>query len=120
MPKADDDDLMLGSEDDDEMELDESDMEEEQDSSDDEALSLVEGSDNEDLIAVDDIPMDGLVPYDGSDSSESEWGGIEPDTKKRKRGGEEKAKRKKRKALPTFASYEDYAKLIEEGPEDDI
>ena len=29
-------------------------------------------------------------------------------------------KRRKVGTLPTFASYEDYAKLIEEGPEDDI
>jgi ribosome biogenesis protein MAK21 len=59
-----------------------------------------------------------MVSYDGS--SESEWGGIEADSKKRKRGADEKSTRKKRKALPTFASYEDYAKLIEDGPEDDI
>ncbi|KAJ2913545.1 hypothetical protein MD484_g6868, partial [Candolleomyces efflorescens] len=104
MPKvAEEDDLMLGSEDDDSVE---SDMD------DDSELSLVEGSDNEDLI-----PMD-MVPYDGS--SESEWGGVEADTKKRKHSPDEKAARKKRKALPTFASYEDYAKLIEDGPEDDI
>ncbi|RXW16668.1 hypothetical protein EST38_g9182 [Candolleomyces aberdarensis] len=103
MPKADGDELLLGSEDDDEIDLNESDM-------DDDELSLVEGSDNEDLIPVDDIPV----------SSDSEWGGIEGDTKKRKRGADEKSKRKKHKALPTFASYEEYAKLIEEGPEDDV
>ncbi|KAJ2920556.1 hypothetical protein H1R20_g16538, partial [Candolleomyces eurysporus] len=105
IPKADGDELVLGSEDDDEIDFDESDMDDDEDS---DELSLVEGSDNEDLI-----PMDG-------ESSDSEWGGIEGDTKKRKRGADEKSKRKKLKALPTFASYEEYAKLIEEGPEDDI
>ena len=40
--------------------------------------------------------------------------------KKRKRKEEDKQRRKKLRSLPTFASYEDYAKLIEDGPEDDI
>ncbi|KAF5348324.1 hypothetical protein D9756_010452 [Leucocoprinus leucothites] len=100
------------------------------DDDDDDALSLVEGSDNEDLIPLNDLP-DGLIAYDGSSSEgegEGEWGGITTSdkNKKRKRGaGEEKdstdSKRKKSKrSLPTFANYEDYAKMIEEGPEDDI
>lgn len=87
--------------------------------------SFVEGSDDEDLIS-----LDGLVEYDGPDGGsndeegEEEWGGIEksPDShiKKRKRESEQAGRRKKLKSLPTFASYEDYAKMIEEGPEDDI
>jgi len=40
--------------------------------------------------------------------------------RKRKGGKEELKTRKKARSLPTFASYEDYAKLIEEGPENDI
>ena len=45
--------------------------------------------------------------------------------KKRKREDGEgknssKDRRKKLRSLPTFASYEDYAKLIEDGPEDNI
>ncbi|KAI0808101.1 CBF/Mak21 family-domain-containing protein [Fomes fomentarius] len=99
------------------------------------AFSLAEGSDAEDLLPLDaDVPM-GLIDYDGSDadsdSDAEEWGGIssEPQPKngkdkgKRKRdeeGGGRKAQRKKLRALPTFASYEDYAKLIEDGPEDNI
>jgi ribosome biogenesis protein MAK21 len=98
--------------------------------SDSDALSLAEGSDNEDLVPLDEIP-DGLIEYDGSDASDAagddgEWGGIDGGASKnlkRKRKGDEesssKGKRKKRK-LPTFASYEDYAKMIEDGPEDDI
>jgi ribosome biogenesis protein MAK21 len=85
--------------------------------SDEDALSLAEGSDNEDLL-----PFEGLITYDGSD--EEEWGGIatnEDAGQKRKRGREEaKERRKKMRSLPTFASYEDYAKMIEHGPEDNI
>ncbi|KAI0631606.1 CBF/Mak21 family-domain-containing protein [Trametes polyzona] len=97
---------------------------------DDDAFSLVEGSDAEDLLPLDaEVPM-GLIDYDGSDASEGEgdedeaWGGIssskEQQKGKRKRGEDKKAQRKKLRSLPTFASYEDYAKMIEDGPEDNI
>jgi ribosome biogenesis protein MAK21 len=90
---------------------------------DDDVLSLVEGSDNEDLL-----PLNGLLTYNGSDAEDpeedEEWGGISvPDDgdKKRKRGGDgAREKRKKLRSLPTFASYEEYAKMIEDGPEDNI
>ncbi|KAF9495517.1 CBF-domain-containing protein [Pleurotus eryngii] len=87
-------------------------------------LDLVEDSDADDLIPLDEVP-DGLIEYDGSDSGgedeegqEDEWGGVS--AKKRKRTDDKQSRRKKLKSLPTFASYEDYAKLIEDGPEDDI
>ena len=98
---------------------------------DDDALSLVEGSNAEDLLSLDaEVPM-GLIDYDGpdasgddSDTAGGEWGGItsgKPIGGKRKREEDgRKAQRKKLRALPTFASYEDYAKLIEDGPEDNI
>jgi ribosome biogenesis protein MAK21 len=98
--------------------------EEDDPASDEDALSLAEGSDNEDLL-----PFDSLITYDGSDADasaaeEEEWGGIatnEDPGQKRKRGREEaKERRKKMRSLPTFASYEDYAKMIEDGPEDNI
>ncbi|KAJ6546959.1 CBF/Mak21 family-domain-containing protein [Mycena capillaripes] len=103
-----------------------SDLEEDGDEDDDDALSLVEGSDNEDLVPLDgDFP--GLIDYDGSDGEaggedeEEAWGGIsEGGDKKRKREDSSNQKRKKLRSLPTFASYEDYAKMIEDGPEDDI
>ncbi|KAF7359226.1 Ribosome biogenesis protein MAK21 [Mycena sanguinolenta] len=92
---------------------------------DDDDLSLAEGSDNEDLVPLDaDFP--GLIDYDGSDENgdeEEEWGGIsqgDEGGKKRKREDSSIQKRKKLRSLPTFASYEDYAKMIEDGPEDDI
>ncbi|EKM74690.1 hypothetical protein AGABI1DRAFT_65411 [Agaricus bisporus var. burnettii JB137-S8] len=91
---------------------------------DEDGLSLVEDSDNEDLVPLDEMP-DGLIAYDGSNdgTEEEEWGGINTETtQKRKRGPEEKSnsRRKRLRSLPTFASYEDYAKMIEDGPEDDI
>ena len=44
-----------------------------------------------------------------------------PLTAKRKRSKyAERDKKKRMRSLPTFATYEDYAKLIEDGPEDDI
>jgi ribosome biogenesis protein MAK21 len=153
MPRAegDDDDLLMGSDvdedsEDEDLSLDfdddnedsqvdlSDDDDDEKDTSDaDDALSLVEDSDNEALISLDgDIP-DGLIEYDGSDASdgevgivvdeeEEEWGGIgsAASSKKRKREETSGAKRKKLRSLPTFASYEDYAKMIEDGPEDDI
>jgi ribosome biogenesis protein MAK21 len=102
----------------------------------DDGLSMAEDSDNEDLISLDgDIPH-GLIEYDGSDADDTggdddddvptlakdeEWGGISNgDDKKRKRENDNTVNRKKLRSLPTFASYEDYAKLIEEGLEDDI
>ena len=43
-------------------------------------------------------------------------------TRKRKGRGDddERARKKKLRALPTFASYEDYARMIEDGPEEDL
>jgi len=89
----------------------------------DDALSLIEASDNDDLIPLDEMPDDVLV-YDGSLSEsedEGEWGGIKSKTRKRKRGDDKETDlKKKRRSLPTFVSYEDYAKMIEDGPENNI
>ncbi|KAJ7168329.1 CBF/Mak21 family-domain-containing protein [Mycena crocata] len=118
MPRAaGDEDLMEES---DELPSDIDEDDEDSEIDDDDALSLVEGSDNEDLV-----PLDGLIDYDGSDGEaggeEEEWGGIsEGGDKKRKREDNSSQRRKKLRSLPTFASYEDYAKMIEDGPEDDI
>ncbi|KAL1742994.1 CBF/Mak21 family-domain-containing protein [Schizophyllum fasciatum] len=90
-----------------------------------EDLSLAEASDDDDLMPLDDaFGPDGVLEYDGSDASgeeEAEWQGFSDDKKKRKRDAEGEEKRKKKKQrLPTFASYEDYAKMIDEAPEDNI
>ncbi|KAG7452135.1 CBF-domain-containing protein [Guyanagaster necrorhizus] len=122
MPKAEgDDDLMEDSDiDEDDLPLDfnaDEHNDEEPDDGDD--LSLVEDSDNDDLISLDDDMPEGLIEYDGSEEKE-EWKGIDSGNGKRKRTDESKGKRKKFKSLPTFASYEDYAKMIEDGLEDDV
>lgn len=127
MPKTGEDDDILDDSDVDED--DDDDMPSDMDS--EGGLSLAEDSGDEDLM---DMPEDGLIEYDGSDSDgdddggegeeEEEWGGIggggAGGKRKREEKDEKKANKKKRKALPTFASYEDYAKMIDDGPEDDI
>ncbi|KAF6741179.1 hypothetical protein DFP72DRAFT_946119, partial [Ephemerocybe angulata] len=151
MPKANgDDDLLAGSEDSDDLDSDldaemaDSDSEGEwedededadagkvSDDEDEDGLSLVEGSDNEDLISLDGDVPEGLIAYEDEedeedaekDEEEEEWGGVDGGAgQKRKRAEREEKKesRKKLRALPTFASYEDYAKLIDASPEDDI
>ncbi|KIO01911.1 hypothetical protein M404DRAFT_1002652 [Pisolithus tinctorius Marx 270] len=94
----------------------------------DDAFSLAEASDDDDLLAINDIP--GLIEYDGSDAPEEDlerdgderagFGGSRDKRKRKGKGEDKERKRKKRKTLPTFASYEDYAKMIEDGPEDNI
>ena len=128
MPKAarDDDDLMEDDSDDD-LDLDSSSGEEDSEAEDDQddnsdSLSLVEASDNEDLISLDgDVPDSDLIEYDVFDAREDEeWGGIEAGTVGGQKGQREKprgGKRKKVKSLPTIASY---AKMVEDGPENDI
>ncbi|KAK7006768.1 CCAAT-box-binding transcriptional factor [Favolaschia claudopus] len=122
MPRVDgDEDLMEDSDEDDiPSDLEEDEVSELGDDSDaEEGLSLAEDSDNEDLVPLEE-GFPGLIDYDGDD--EEEWGGITEggDSKKRKRPESSTQKRKKIRSLPTFASYEDYAKMIEDGPEDDI
>jgi len=89
----------------------------------DDALSLVEASDNDDLIPLDEMPDD-VIAYDGSLSESEdggEWEGIENNNQKRKRADDKgTSPKKKRRSLPTFVSYEDYAKMIEDGPENNI
>ena len=126
-----------------ELEDDEDDEDENEDmagaarASDNDAFSLVEASDAEDLLDLDEVNPTGLVEYDGSDAGsapEEEWAGFGDGASevagggKRKRTaegegegeGKGKSQRKKRRSLPTFASYEDYAKMIEDGPEDNV
>jgi ribosome biogenesis protein MAK21 len=85
----------------------------------DHEFELAEASDNDDLLSLDADAPEGLIEYD---EAKSEWGGIETGEagEKRKRRDEWKERRKKLRSLPTFASYDEYAKMIEDGPEDDI
>lgn len=102
------------------------DEEEEDDEEGAEGASDLEDSDDEGFPSFDE-DEDDLMPFDdmpnevlGGDDSEEE---VEEDAEagaKRKRREERKERRKKRKEMPAFASYEDYAKLIEQdGSEDD-
>lgn len=107
----------------------EAESDEEGEEANDDALSLVEDSDAEDLLPLDtEVPM-GLIEFDGPEGEDAdegeEWGGIsataeQPNGKRKRDDGGRRAQRKKLRALPTFASYEDYAKMIEDGPEDNI
>jgi ribosome biogenesis protein MAK21 len=87
-------------------------------------LAFAEGSDNDDLIDLDEDLPEGLIDYDGSDAEgaleEEEWAGFGGQKRKREDEKRYQGRRKKLRSLPTFASYEDYAKMIEDGPEDDV
>jgi ribosome biogenesis protein MAK21 len=85
--------------------------------------SIAEGSGDDDLL-----PFRGLIEYDGSDTSEEKeeeesWLGVGTPAANKKRTNEvdtRPRKRKKRETLTAFASYEDYARMIEDAPEDNI
>ena len=84
-------------------------------------------SDADNLLDFAESSVD-LIAYDGTDSAAEEWtglgGGVDVTDNKRKRsrGGKDgaPARRKKHRSLPTFASYEDYARMIEDGPEENL
>jgi ribosome biogenesis protein MAK21 len=72
--------------------------------------------DSDDLLDLDDmpnIPLTSAFPDSADEEEELELGG------KRKRGADDKERKKKRR-LPTLASAEDYAALINDGPEEDL
>jgi len=122
LDEEDEEDPLIGLED---FDLSEGHAEERSDD-DDVKLSLVESSDTEDLIPLVEVEEMAFkaVPIDWLEEDE-EWTGFGSGSpalgEKRKRNGNtEEKRRKKARSLPTFASYDDYAKLIEEGPEDDI
>lgn len=88
--------------------------------------SLAEGWDNDDLVNLDDDIPEGLIDYDDTEAendpeNEDEWTGF-GGGQKRKRGDapNDGGRKKKLRSLPTFASYEDYAKIINDGPDDHL
>lgn len=104
-------------------------------SDDDDTSMAVEGENGDKSDDDDDESSDAeasddleLIDYDTTDSIEAEdWTGIRgsfdvaADKNKRKRGNDgAPSRRKKRRSLPTFASYEEYARMIEDGPEDNL
>jgi ribosome biogenesis protein MAK21 len=60
------------------------------------------------------IPLTSAFSASESEDEELDTGN------KRKRGKDEKKERKKKRKLPTLASAEDYAALINDGPEEDL
>jgi ribosome biogenesis protein MAK21 len=92
---------------------------EEADEIDEDDSQLVEGSDNEDLIILDGDSPEGLIEYEGSSEDEDQWAGVgdgdeRGEKRKREKGMEQTgSRRKKLRSLPTFASYEEYAEMIE-------
>ncbi|CUA71720.1 Ribosome biogenesis protein MAK21 [Rhizoctonia solani] len=63
---------------------------------------------------------DDLIELSGGDVSSSDEEPVQGKRKKSSKVDSEGEKRKKPRRLPTFASAEDYAKMIDEAPEDDI
>jgi ribosome biogenesis protein MAK21 len=77
-----------------------------------------------DLLGSDDEAPDGLLHFSSEEGGET-WGGIGATVLGKRKGGKEeavKANKKKRrlKDLPLFASVEDYARLIDGQPEDNL
>jgi ribosome biogenesis protein MAK21 len=82
-------------------------------------FSDVDGSVNPDPLRT----RSKLTAYDQaqSDTQELPTVGGGKTRKRKERGGEdERTRKKKLRALPTFASYEDYARMIEDGPEENL
>lgn len=115
--KPEDDDVLLEESDELPSDFDMSEEGEDDEEDEGEEDELAEESDNEDLLSLDGEVPEGLIEYDGT-----EWGGVELEEagEKRKRRDEWKDRRKKLRSLPTFASYDEYAKMIEDQPEDHI
>ncbi|CEL56534.1 putative protein C4F10,09c OS=Schizosaccharomyces pombe (strain 972 / ATCC 24843) GN=SPAC4F10.09c PE=1 SV=1 [Rhizoctonia solani AG-1 IB] len=109
----------------------------EDDDSDDSKSNQENGSDIEDDVSIeggsmpDDLgdsdeeiefsedPED-LIEFSGGDGSSSDEEAVQGKRKKTSAADSKREKRKKLRRLPTFASAEDYAKMIDEAPEDDI
>ncbi|WVQ84509.1 hypothetical protein IAT38_006663 [Cryptococcus sp. DSM 104549] len=75
--------------------------------------SFPDFADEEEDIISDEDMSDIILDGKTSDAEDEDVGG------KRKRNAERKEKRKKRKEMPLFGSYEDYAALIEQGGSDE-
>ncbi|KAF8706767.1 CBF protein, partial [Rhizoctonia solani] len=63
---------------------------------------------------------DDLIELSGGDATSSDEEAVRGKRKKASAADSKREKRKRPRRLPTFASAEDYAKMIDETPEDDI
>ncbi|CAE6341998.1 unnamed protein product [Rhizoctonia solani] len=75
--------------------------------------------DSDEEIEFAEDPED-LIEISGDDASSSDEEAVRGKRKKTSTADSKREKRKKLRRLPTFASAEDYAKMIDEAPEDDI
>jgi ribosome biogenesis protein MAK21 len=111
------------SDDDEEMEVDGDDDENEDDDEDAQDGAISDASsddsfpnfddDDDDLLPFDEMPDEVLDDAPSEPEEDAEAGA------KRKRREERKERKKKRREMPAFASYEDYAALIEQGGNDE-
>ncbi|CAE7156017.1 unnamed protein product, partial [Rhizoctonia solani] len=109
------------SDDDDESKDSDADHTEDSDAEDDASVQSggmpddLDGSDEDVEFAED---LDDLIELSGGDASSSDEEPVQGKRKKSATG--DKGEKRKKPRLPTFASAEDYAKMIDEAPEDDI
>jgi ribosome biogenesis protein MAK21 len=86
-------------------------------------LSSAEASDMDDLVRLDAEDPVNLTKH-GKAASAAQESSTFGGGKKRKRKGSWKEdswiRKKKIRALPTFASYEDFVEMIEDGPEENV
>ena len=122
---GDDDDLPSDLDDDeDDNEPDMGDVSADDDDDDDEDDDVIfPGGESDEIDSDTEIPVEGLVDFEsGSEAAEEEeWTGISQsqNDKKRRRDSKSDGKQKKKlRSLPTFASLEDYEKMIDATPED--
>lgn len=92
----------------------------------DDEVESAEGGSIPDDLSDSDGPLefeedpDDLLELSGGAVSSSDEEILRGKRKRLSQVGDKKAKRKKLRKLPTFASAEDYAKMIDEAPEEDI
>ena len=96
--------------------------ESEHDSYPDEGFDLgflsAEASDTDDLVH-----LDAEVPDENATSAAQESSALGGGKKRKHKGlekGDLRIRKKKLRALPTFASYEDFAQMIEDEPEENV
>jgi ribosome biogenesis protein MAK21 len=118
----------LEGEEEDEDDIDLSELESELDGDDGEVVSDSDGEgvdidpsffeeSEDDLMQVDATGGDDMGDFAGFESADEM---DEPAKKKQSRKEEKKKERKAKKSLPTFASVEDYAKMLEDDGDEDV
>jgi ribosome biogenesis protein MAK21 len=77
---------------------------------------LVDDFDNESFVSTDQDAPEGLIEYESDDDDDRRG-----DKKRKREASEGRGVRKKKpRTLPTFASYDEYARMIEDGTDEDL